>query len=161
NFYSRPNPQEAARFTHGRLSPGHIDPALIRRRARFYLCGPDEMLSAFRERLKSMGVPAFEVFHERFTSPQRHNRGEQRQCEVYFSRQNRGLRWSPADGSLLELAERNGLTLPSGCRTGQCESCAVTVLSGEVGHYTEVDTDDEKHCLACQAYPVSDVVLDA
>lgn len=160
-FFSRPQAAETVPHTPGRLRPDHIDPALPERRARVYMCGPDDMLAAFRDRLRDMGVPAFEVFHERFTTPRRAVTGELQPRTVYFSRQDRSLRWSPADGSLLELAERHALALPSGCRTGQCESCALRVLSGAVGHFTDVETDDPDHCLSCQAFPLTDVALDA
>ncbi|MEQ9240142.1 molybdopterin-dependent oxidoreductase [Roseovarius indicus] len=161
NFYSRPRPEETVDHLTGRLSPERIDPALLRRRARFYMCGPDEMLSTFRKSLDDMDVPAFEVFHERFTAPPRVSATDLAPQQVHFSRQNKTLRWTPADGSLLDLAGKHGLALPSGCRTGQCESCAAAVISGEVGHYTEVETDDPQQCLTCQAYPVSSVTLDA
>ncbi|MDX8502619.1 2Fe-2S iron-sulfur cluster binding domain-containing protein [Mesorhizobium sp. VK4C] len=35
---------------------------------------------------------------------------------------------------LLDFAEKKGEQLPSGCRVGQCESCAVRVLQGRVRH---------------------------
>ena len=34
--------------------------------------------------------------------------------------------------TLLDLAERNGVQIPFGCRQGQCGTCATRVLSGTV-----------------------------
>ncbi|WP_245499175.1 2Fe-2S iron-sulfur cluster-binding protein [Mesorhizobium sp. M1A.F.Ca.ET.072.01.1.1] len=61
----------------------------------------------------------------------------------------------------LDFAERNGEQLPSGCRVGQCENCAVRVLQGRVRHLIEEPELEEGMCLACQALPLSDLVLEA
>jgi len=62
---------------------------------------------------------------------------------------------------LLDFADRLGLRLPSGCRVGQCESCAVKVLAGSVVHLQGEGSDDPDVCLACQAIPTSAITLDA
>lgn len=159
-YYSQPRATEQADHVVGRLQPEAIDLSLLHRRARVYMCGPDEMLKTFRQRLHEQGVPAFEIFHERFTSSKRIETQALHPRTVHFARRDLRVQWSPSDGSLLELAERHALPLPAGCRTGQCESCALAVLSGEVGHYTEVESDDPDQCLSCQAYPITDVTLD-
>ena len=159
SFYSQPRPGDTS-HTPGRLMPDHIDPALITRRARFYMCGPDAMIDSFRAHLAQAGVPAFEMFHERFAAPAPVTTGDLTPQPVTLARQNRTLHWAPEDGALLEFAEKHGLTPPAGCRTGQCESCAVTVLAGEVGHFRAVETDDPAQCLACQAFPLGPVTLD-
>lgn len=71
------------------------------------------------------------------------------------------MQWTPADGSLLELAARHGLVLLSGCRVGQCESCLLRVLAGHVTHLVDVELTEEDTCLSCVAIPASDVVIDA
>lgn len=48
-----------------------------------------------------------------------------------------------------------------GCRVGQCESCAVRILSGRVMHLSGIEPEDPATCLACQAVPLDDIVLDA
>jgi ferredoxin len=51
--------------------------------------------------------------------------------------------------------------VPTGCRVGQCESCAVTLLEGLVVHDLPPEDLDENACLACRAVPASDIVVDA
>lgn len=160
-FFSQPRRVETAVHIPGRLRPDHIDPTLLERRARVYMCGPDEMLTSFRDSFRDAGVPAFEVFHERFTRPPRVSTADLQPRTVHFARQDLCLTWAPADGSLLELAEKHSLVLPAGCRTGQCESCALQVLDGEVGHFTDIEADDPGQCLSCQAYPLTNVTIDA
>jgi ferredoxin len=145
------------------LQPDVIAQELIARRARFYLCGPAAMVRAFQQGLVQRGVPAFDVFTEVFRSPADvSSTVEGQPCLVRFARSGgRTLRWTPGCGTLLELGEAAGINLPSGCRVGQCESCAVGLLSGTVAHLHGAGPELGTACLACQAIPVGDVTLDA
>ncbi|MGW3526531.1 molybdopterin-dependent oxidoreductase [Streptomyces olivaceus] len=161
--YSRGGP--ADRPTHrGRVGAEHVDAGLIARRARFYLCGPEEMLADVTAGLVARGVPRFDIFAEKFHAAARPAAvPEDARATVELRRSGTRLTWTRADGTLLQLAEREGVRLPSGCRLGQCESCAVTVLGGQVTHLVDPPEDlPDDQCLTCQALPVStDVVLDA
>ncbi|MFF4484362.1 molybdopterin-dependent oxidoreductase [Streptomyces sp. NPDC001520] len=164
--YSRPEPHDAiGRDYHhfGRISATDVDARLIERRARFYLCGPEAMLSDLTTGLVGRGVPRFDIFTERFhAAPQRVDIPERAQATVRFTRANREVTWRREDGTLLQLAEKEGIRLPSGCRLGQCESCAITVLDGRVAHLVTRPEDlADDQCLTCQAMPVTDVTLDA
>ncbi|AXK32448.1 molybdopterin dinucleotide-binding protein [Streptomyces armeniacus] len=160
---SSPGPEDrpGRDYEHaGRVSAGAVAQADIDERARFYLCGPDTMIRDVTEGLVARGVPRFEIFSERFAPPPRPVPTGDARHTVTFRASGTSLTWRPQDGPLLDLAQRNGLRLPSGCRVGQCESCAVRVLSGSVAHLTDPpDTGDA--CLTCQAVPATDVVLDA
>ncbi|WP_079127286.1 molybdopterin-dependent oxidoreductase [Streptomyces sp. TP-A0874] len=144
----------------GRVSAESVAQEDIDERARFYLCGPDAMIREVTDGLVARGVPRVEIFSERFAPPPRAIPTGDARHTVTFRASGATLTWTPQDGPLLDLAQRNGLRLPSGCRVGQCESCAVRVLSGAVAHLTDPpDTGDA--CLTCQAVPASDLVLDA
>ncbi|GAB2539358.1 molybdopterin-dependent oxidoreductase [Nocardia heshunensis] len=147
---------------HGRLTAADIDPGLLARRARCYLCGPAPMLTALTADLRARGVPKWEIFSERFTAPEpiAPRPGKARHT-VRFRRSDRELVWTDEDGTVLQLAERAGLDLPSGCRVGQCESCLVRVHTGKVGHHVDTEHLDEDSCLTCQAIPTTDLELDA
>lgn len=161
NFYSRPGAADTEPHDFGRLTVDRIDQELIERKARFYICGPGEMITDFRKGLIARGVPDFEIFFERFSSPRRSPLVGATQCDIHFRRQNKTITWSPRDGSILELADRNRISLPAGCRTGQCESCSVSLVSGEVAYHTDISEEPSDGCLTCQAYPITDIVLDA
>ncbi|WP_328610737.1 molybdopterin-dependent oxidoreductase [Amycolatopsis sp. NBC_00345] len=165
DYHSRPDADEEIGVhytTYGRLTAQHIDESLIRRRARFYLCGPEAMLDAVITGLTARGVPRFDIFAEKFHAEARVVEvPDGTTATVRFARSARELTWTKGDGTLLELGEKAGLTMPSGCRLGQCESCAVTVLEGQVAHLvTPADDLPDDRCLTCQAMPMSDVVLD-
>ena len=166
DHYSRPKPEdkEGEQSTiYGRVSARDVDDDLIRRRARFYFCGPEEMLDQLVGELVARGVPKFDVFAEKFHSaPAEVTISDDARATVQFTRSGKEFTWGRADGTLLEFAERQGLSLPSGCRLGQCESCAVGVLSGRVAHLVKVNDDfGSDQCLTCQAMPLSDLSLDA
>ncbi|WP_256988640.1 molybdopterin-dependent oxidoreductase [Bordetella genomosp. 9] len=138
-----------------------VPDALIRARARFYLCGPAAMMRAITEGLAARGVPAFDIFSETFRSPAPVDVDPSRRYAVRFARSRAEAAWSARDGALLSFAENLGLALPSGCRVGQCESCAVRIVRGQVRHLHGAEPEDPDVCLACQAVPVTDLVLDA
>jgi ferredoxin-NADP reductase len=165
NFYSRPEATDISQGVFdgsGRISAATVDPSLIARRARFYLCGPDGMLREMVAGLVDRGVPRFEIFLERFLTPADPGPLDATASyRVRFARTGRTATWRGGDGTLMRLGETGGVVLPSGCRTGQCESCAVRVLSGKVRHLVPIELDDPALCLTCQAIPASDLVLDA
>lgn len=145
----------------GYLDASIVDDDLIRRRARFYLCGPEPMMTAVTDGLVARGVPAFDIFKEAFRSPSAPRADASQRFIVEFVRSKKTAQWTPVDGSLLSFAEGLGITMPSGCRVGQCESCAVRVAKGATDHLSGNAPDEPDMCFACQAIPLSDLVVDA
>jgi anaerobic selenocysteine-containing dehydrogenase/ferredoxin-NADP reductase len=145
-----------------RISADVVADDLITRRARVYMCGPSGMMTAFGDGLIARGVPKFDIFRELFTVPSAPVVEDGKQYAVTFSRSRQeSITWTGAKGPILSLAEQAGLSLPSGCRVGQCESCAVPIVSGSVTYLNGVESDDPSVCLTCSAIPASDLVLDA
>ncbi|MFD9960811.1 molybdopterin-dependent oxidoreductase [Amycolatopsis sp. NPDC058986] len=163
DHYSRPSAADREHVVPGRIRAEHVDDELIRDRARFYLCGPETMLADLTAGLVARGVPRFDIFAEKFhAAPQPVDLPADAEADVHFGRSGRTLRWRRADGTLLDLAGRAGITLPSGCRVGQCESCAVPLLAGQVAHLVAPAEDlPDNTCLTCQAVPLTDLTLDA
>jgi anaerobic selenocysteine-containing dehydrogenase/ferredoxin-NADP reductase len=158
-YLSRPE-SDAQCSARRRFTLADIAPETIAARARFYLCASDAMLREVSEGLLARGVPAFEIFSERFISPANATQDELAPRTLHFLRSDRKLVWQPSDGSLLSCAEAAGISLPSGCRVGQCESCALDVVSGSVRHLVDTPDLETGRCLTCQAVPLSDLVLD-
>ncbi|MNG13559.1 Ferredoxin-1 [compost metagenome] len=119
------------------------------------------MMKALTEGLLSAGVPRFDVFKEIFRSPIAPKIEANGAFEIAFSRSGRTHTWTSEAGPLLTFSENLGIELPSGCRVGQCESCAVRVLKGEVSHLHGSEPEDPEICLACQAIPTTNLTLDA
>ncbi|GLR84473.1 molybdopterin-dependent oxidoreductase [Bradyrhizobium iriomotense] len=157
-------PAEGDRFDRkGRFRVSDIASDLFRRRARFYICATDVMIREVREDLNARGVPNFEIFAERFHSPVVAMPNDPSPRRITFARSGKTVTWFPQSpaGGILAAAERAGLSLPSGCRVGQCENCSVPIKEGQVRHLIDSPDLEEGHCLTCQAIPLTDVVLDA
>ena len=145
-----------------RISADVVPEDLIARRARIYMCGPLGMMKGFGDGLIARGVPHFDIFREIFTASSGRVADDGKQYAVSFSRSRKAsVTWMAVKGPILTLAESEGLSLPSGCRVGQCESCAVRIVSGSVTYLNGVESDDPSVCLTCSAIPTSNLVLDA
>lgn len=164
NFYSLPAASDRQGEDYdvaARVSAEHIPKALLRQRPLIYLCGSDAMMAEVGAALLERGVPRFDIQQEAFKSPVKPVITPGQSHEVTFSRSGITARWSSDEGSLLTFAQKLGVRLPSGCRVGQCESCAVTVQHGQVMHLHGQEPDTPSTCLACQAIPSSALTLDA
>lgn len=80
---------------------------------------------------------------------------------VHFARSDITINWSSESKSLLELAEKNGLTPEYSCRSGICNSCQVALLDGEVEYFKEpLELPAKSELLLCSSRPIGDVVID-
>lgn len=71
-----------------------------------------------------------------------------------FTRSGKEAGWTPASGSLLELAEARGLSPPFSCRSGTCGTCVTRVLAGRVAYPANpVAAVAEDKALICRAVP--------
>jgi ferredoxin-NADP reductase len=154
---------------------GYIDLALLRRtlphgRHQFYVCGPPPMMQSLVPALREWGVQTADIHFEAFgpasvrpTGPLSNEPAvaTSNSIDVRFSRSGRTLAWNAQDANLLDFAERHGLAVESGCRTGSCGTCQTRLLSGVVTYVDKPDYDIPKgHCLLCVGKPQSALVLD-
>ena len=155
---------------------GHVDLALLRRtlphgRHQFYVCGPPPMMQSLVPALREWGVQAEDIHFEAFgpasvrpTGPLSNEPAAVTSASmaVRFSRSGRTLTWDGQDANLLDFAERQGVAVDSGCRTGSCGTCQTRLLSGVVTYADKPDHDIPKgHCLLCVGTPQSALELDA
>lgn len=146
----------------GRITAAAVPDDLIQRQARVYMCAASAMMKSFADGLIARGMPSFDIFREAFRSPPRPLADDGREYDVTFLQSRQApVRWSASQGPLLQFADRLGLSLPSGCRVGQCESCAVRIAAGTVRHLHGAEPEDPQTCLTCQAVPTSDLVIEA
>jgi len=81
---------------------------------------------------------------------------------VNFTQSDMQLKWPLFVGSLLELAESQGISVNSGCRVGSCGTCQTKILSGEVSYQQPPDYDPAAGtCLLCVCSPKTNLILDA
>jgi ferredoxin-NADP reductase len=164
---SQPDPEwKGAR---GRVSREFIREAVPAVNDRiFFLCGPPPFMEAARRILKESGVEPERIRQEIFggagalpkpaPSPSAASG-----IPVEFARSSKT--GTAAEGeTLLEVAARAGVDIPSACRQGQCGTCKTRLLDGSVAMSTENGLDAESKArgfvLTCVGHPEGNVRLD-
>ena len=135
----------------------------------FYFCGPPGMMNALHDGLGTWGVPSERMHFEAFgpatvgkpiAVPDQEI--ATKSFKVNFVRSEKTLKWDHSKGSLLELAEQQGISVDSGCRAGNCGTCMTAIRSGDVNYLTKPgDMPEVGTCLLCTAVPITDLELDA
>lgn len=128
---------------------GRIDMALLKAALPFddydfYLCGPAQFMQDTYNGLRELNVRDERIFAEGFgpsslrRMPDAGGVAAQlpapaaQSVKIIFTESAKEGRWSPGDGSLLEVAEARGLSPAFGCRGGSCGECKCRVTQGAV-----------------------------
>ncbi len=138
----------------------------------FYLCGPPSMMGSLVEELEAWNVPVNSIHFEAFgpatvkktsTEDNKKSVSGTETVNVKFARSNKTTSWDATQGSILELAEANGIVnIIAGCRAGNCDSCITAIMNGEVKYLNPPGSPAEDgSCHTCISVPKSDIVIDA
>ncbi|MFK8333281.1 FAD-binding oxidoreductase [Pseudomonas sp. BJa5] len=139
-----------------------------------YLCGPRPFMQANWRLLRSLGIDKERIRYEFFgpatlldedkdeapAAPALPAPQADAALTVCFEPGGQTLAWDDACPSLLDCAERAGLTPPFSCRAGLCNACLSPLLSGTV-EYREppLMMPEPGQVLLCCARPTSAVVV--
>jgi ferredoxin-NADP reductase len=164
---------------------GHIDADMVRQYVAhpshtvFCICGPAPMMTAMKQLLTAEGVPADQILTENFdtaiaaaqinapvsapSAAAPRSQPGSTPYEITFAASGRSV---TACGSqtLLEMAEAEGIGIPSSCRSGVCQACRTRVADGDVDCQSSVlDPEDRAagFILPCVSWAQSNVVLEA
>ncbi len=165
-------------------STGHVDMDLIKSLLplddyEFYMCGPLPFLQSLYEGLKDLKVSDERIHYEFFgagatllreqpgkTVGLAENLADRPPVPVRFARSAKEATWDPTKGTLLDLAESEGLRPAYSCRSGICQTCSTVILAGEVDYLeSPMTAPEEGEALICCSYPKppcgdDEVVLD-
>lgn len=149
----------------GLMAPDYLD-------REVFCCGPEPFMQAVREMLQSLGYDMTRYHQESFglavsteaeapvlddVSPV-----DGAVAEITFADSGVVAACGETD-TVLAVAKRSGLNIPSGCTFGLCGTCKVKKLSGDVHmvHNGGISDDDiaEGYILACCSHPMGKVSL--
>lgn len=141
---------------------------LLQGRHQFYVCGPPPMMANLVPALRAWAGANDAVRFEAFGPASLVSSGAvsamplDRPLTVRFSRSGRTLSWTGEETNLLDFAERHGIEVESGCRSGSCGTCETTLITGEV-RYPQPPSFEiaAGRCLLCVGAPAGDLVLEA
>ena len=155
---ARVNGSGRVRHRTGRVDPALVLDGLDPRAADVVACGPEGFGEGVRRALRALGVPDERVREDIFASPpdalaDPREPSASGPFDVTFEPSGRRASWTAASGTLLELAEREGLDWPANCRVGACGACLQPVR-GPVEYLLDpVRPVREGAVLACCAVP--------
>ena len=117
------------------------------RDANAFVCGPPGFLQDARTALLEAGLDERNIHIEAFASPRPSSASGLNDrtalptpsgpFKVRFDADGLEAVWRPEAGTLLDLAEANGMAPSANCRSGVCGACRAGLLSGSVYHSPE------------------------
>ena len=141
--------------------------------AEFYLCGPPAFMKENYSGLLDAGVAAHDIHFEAFgpasvdvakvSHPLEAETALAESMAGLIAFTRSGIKVScPSGKSVLELAEDLEIPIDSGCRAGNCGTCAVRLLKGSVRYLKSNSTELEAGTvLACIAQPEGEIQVEA
>ncbi|WP_342086982.1 ferredoxin--NADP reductase [Dyadobacter sp. OTU695] len=135
-----------------------------RQNARFFICGPFDLMRSTEITLHFMGFSGAQIRKENFvitSPPPPPPVSNPHRIMLHFRGAAYGL-LVPAHSTVLDAALAEGIQLPYSCKGGRCSSCAAVCTSGKVHmSVNEVLTDRDRAegwILTCSSYVDSDDV---
>lgn len=168
------NTQSVSGYHSGHCSIDLLKESLPSNNYVFYICGPPPMMNAIMPALLDWGVPKHNIRFEAFGPASIKGFEPEKapesvlpstigaQATVKFAKSGKSVIWSPEVGSLLDLGQTHGVHMDSGCCAGECLTCEIALVSGQVRYLKDPsETPDPGNCLPCVCVPQGDVELDA
>ncbi len=136
-----------------------------------FICGSQQMYAFLDKELEKLGLPRKYIRHEMFG--EFHNPGTQAdypqgvpekvKITVTIQDETKIVEGSSND-SILQILEKNGISAPTRCRSGECGFCHSHLLSGEVYVPKQLEfrrlADYKFGCIhPCCTFPLSDLVI--
>jgi ferredoxin-NADP reductase/predicted pyridoxine 5'-phosphate oxidase superfamily flavin-nucleotide-binding protein/ferredoxin len=174
--YSQPAAEdrlEADYHVHGRIDVDLLKRELPFEDYDFYLCGPAAFMESLHAGLKRLNVPDERIHYEFFgpgaafqadkpADGMKEKSADLPPVPVFFEGSGIETVWDPSRGSLLDLAEAEGLQVDYSCRSGICQTCATRILDGDVGYAEPPMVEPESGmALLCCSHPLNSSVDDA
>jgi ferredoxin-NADP reductase len=135
----------------------------------YFICGPMGLYEFCLPELETLGIPRRKIRQEMYGAPpaiwQYPGWPVEIGRDAAFTVNVKGHEHieARADEPLLVALEKNGVVVPSLCRSGECSMCRVKVISGKVFQPTGVPVrkSDRQfgYMHACMSYPLEDLEI--
>jgi uncharacterized protein len=170
----------------GRLTLEIVQKSLRGSGHDFYICGPGSLMESMVVGLEQSGIAPQHIHFEAFgpasvkragrpkpgdgsdnrsAGPSQIPNGTPQSApapSILFELSGITAAWSDKTDSLLELAEAHQIPVESGCRAGNCGTCAMAIKSGKVVYSTPPGSPPPAgSCLPCICVPDGPLVLQA
>jgi len=137
-----------------------------------FICGPEPMMLAIADSLKTHGLEPDQIKFELFSAGQQGQLAQKEmaaradgqkgtQVTVIIEGAERQFEMTKGQ-SVLDAALENGQEAPYSCKAGVCSTCICKVLEGEVemisNHALEDYEVERGYVLSCQSYPLTDTL---
>lgn len=160
------------------MKKGFITAELIKKYApkdepySIFICGPQQMYNFLDEELKKLNLPKKYIRHEmfgEFHNPQTqedYHAGvpEEVTIKVTIQDETYTVKGNSSD-SVMQILEKNGISAPARCRSGECGFCHSHLLSGKVYVPKHLEyrrlADYKFGCIhPCCSFPLTDLEID-
>ncbi len=157
----------------GKLCEAFLD---VKETDAFFICGPEPMIHAVKDKLKALDVAEDRIHFELFTSPAAgtlqqktyarktaHNADDKSTVQIVLDGSTIQFDLDYDGQSILDAALEKGADLPFSCKGGVCCTCRAKLVEGEVdmevNYSLEPDEVERGFILTCQAHPRSEKVV--
>lgn len=138
-----------------------------------FICGPEPMMLAIADSLKTHGLGPDQIKFELFSESQQGQLAKQEMAKrsedqagtaltVIIEGAKRSFEMSKGQ-SVLDAALANGQDVPFACKAGVCSTCMCKVIEGEVemisNHALEDYEVERGYILSCQSYPLTNKLI--
>jgi len=137
-----------------------------------YVCGPEEMIHAVKDRMQAFGVDEKSIHFELFATSIPKKAVEKKASDeptiasnvsVIIDGDQIDLYLTSDGSSILDAAHQAGADLPYACKGGVCCTCKAKILEGtasmDVNYALEKDEVEAGYILTCQAHPTSEKLI--
>lgn len=134
-----------------------------------FVCGPEDMIHAVKERMTEFGIPPRQIHFELFGTSQKKPivKAEgpvvDANVRIILDGDAYDLHLQSDSDNILDAAQQSGADLPFACKGGVCCTCKAKILEGtarmDVNYGLEQDEIEAGYILTCQAHPTSEKLV--
>jgi ferredoxin-NADP reductase len=153
---------------YGRVNIPLITKDLTLDNIQVFLCGPQKFNHAMNQALTEKGIDSSSIHEDIFSSPVAPSQLTNKKSSlttptpitfIHVSGERSTFTWQPQDGTLLNAAEKNNISITANCRSGACRAC-LYAIEGEVENLSSpASPAPKKWAYLCCAAPLSPLTI--